>query len=1008
MKGDFSRVTFDAENHYSRVLYQQGRVLTDADFNEQQAIGQHHARAQATHAVGRTGTPSRDAIGGRPLPLGGFAPRIADDGGLAVGAGHYYVEGFLCENEAEVSYGSQPNLPGAPKIAERLEAESATVGLIYLDVFERLRTALDRPELRESVLAGPDTTARAEVVWQLKVEPLPSIALGASARTDLAARAEAIVPLREAHAGAETEADRFAALRELREATRALAAVAAASGISCDAEPEEWAALTAPRSPRMAVETPPVAPDAGPCDAPPDAGFLGRENQLYLVEVHSIPGDGRRAGARFKWSRENGSVVAAVNRVGFATSGEAAGRDLGVDSTGRDAYLGFGQSDWVEYVDDLQELTEGPGDLRRIAADPEGNAIELDADVTVRFGLGPRLRRWDQASETRRRTTTATDTVANDASGVPMNAADDIWLLLEDNIWVSFADESYRPGDYWTFAARAASGTVEGPSGFRPADGVRHHYARLGYLLLGADGRLHVLLDCRPLFPALTAITAADVSFDDSKCDLADAETVQDAIERLCHRGGGGCCTCIGEDGDFRRIDEAIRELFEQGRRSICLCLHEGIHEVEPLGDLLEGLGIDPDAVAVELSIAGCGPTSRIDLRHPTTFRGLRSLIIRDVALDITGPVSGGEGLTLLGCREVTLERCHVWGNAFKGPLVFVDDARRLTVADSRWVAIGLDTFSRLRDFLSQFDEPILTSVLADDIPPHRLSAALLKFATALVRTPDEQDRLEVAVNRLLAAGSMRDALGREERLAYERLVGLMDPELLRSIGPPGVAEVLGDVRTKGIRARPGVALAVGLRTIDWDPDRRGGRYVVSTDRQVQIRANQIDGMLLLYGFEPWKPPADDGELDRLLGEVRGSISSLLSRAGGTLQITENVLARLTVAEPFMVELRGLPGTAQASRRVHQLFRECSIAGNVIAGPNHTLVGGRITATGNFFTEPLPQDQASGPPLQLGLLAAQSILATSNQGEGTGDSRLRLFVQTLSTQIGPNLNVVMG
>ena len=33
MNGDFSRLTFDRRNHYSAVLQQQGRVGTDADWN---------------------------------------------------------------------------------------------------------------------------------------------------------------------------------------------------------------------------------------------------------------------------------------------------------------------------------------------------------------------------------------------------------------------------------------------------------------------------------------------------------------------------------------------------------------------------------------------------------------------------------------------------------------------------------------------------------------------------------------------------------------------------------------------------------------------------------------------------------------------------------------------------------------------------------------------------------------------------------------------------------------
>lgn len=54
MKADFSRMTFDEKKHYSSVLYQQGRVLTDADFNEAQAIHQHRDTTTARcHRPGR-------------------------------------------------------------------------------------------------------------------------------------------------------------------------------------------------------------------------------------------------------------------------------------------------------------------------------------------------------------------------------------------------------------------------------------------------------------------------------------------------------------------------------------------------------------------------------------------------------------------------------------------------------------------------------------------------------------------------------------------------------------------------------------------------------------------------------------------------------------------------------------------------------------------------------------------------------------------------------------------
>ena len=47
MKGDFTHDTFDQQNHCYRVLMQQGRVLLDADWNEQASILLHYLRILA-------------------------------------------------------------------------------------------------------------------------------------------------------------------------------------------------------------------------------------------------------------------------------------------------------------------------------------------------------------------------------------------------------------------------------------------------------------------------------------------------------------------------------------------------------------------------------------------------------------------------------------------------------------------------------------------------------------------------------------------------------------------------------------------------------------------------------------------------------------------------------------------------------------------------------------------------------------------------------------------------
>src|SRR4029077_7944813 len=78
------------------------------------------------------------------------------------------------------------------------------------------------------------------------------------------------------------------------------------------------------------------------------AEYQGVENQLYRVEIHT-PGNTTDGIQRptFKWSRENGSVVAAVTAVNGPT--------VTVDALGPDANLGFQAGQWVEMTSDFYE-----------------------------------------------------------------------------------------------------------------------------------------------------------------------------------------------------------------------------------------------------------------------------------------------------------------------------------------------------------------------------------------------------------------------------------------------------------------------------------------------------------------------------------------------------------------------------------------------------------------------------------------------------------------------------
>lgn len=162
MRADFSRRTFRAARHYTGVLLQQGRVSLDADFNEQVEIERHQRRMLARDLIGACGGPRAAA---------GFEISLDESGRqLMIGAGRYYVDGMLVENEHDCAFESQPDLP----TAAYLLAQSAEAGgrhLVYLDIWERMITPIEDPSLVEPALGGPDTSVRIKTVWQVRLSP---------------------------------------------------------------------------------------------------------------------------------------------------------------------------------------------------------------------------------------------------------------------------------------------------------------------------------------------------------------------------------------------------------------------------------------------------------------------------------------------------------------------------------------------------------------------------------------------------------------------------------------------------------------------------------------------------------------------------------------------------------------------------------------------------------------------------------------------------------------------
>ena len=331
MKGDFTRSTFNAEKHYSGLLIEQGRVQLDADWNELQQILRHDIETKARDVIGLCGTS---------ITNNGFLISLSADGkALQIGKGRLYVDGILCENEADIPYLNQPDLPNPPDPLKLLQSQTSA-GIVYIDVWARHITALDDPLIREAALNGADTATRVKTVWQAKVLPVA-------------------VP---------------------------------STGLNCGSQLPEWDALTAGSTGKMNARSQPTLSTDNPCLIPPTAGYQSLENHLYRVEIHK---SGIESASTFKWSRDNGSVATGVIGIN--------GKDVTVRGFGPDEILGFASGQTVELLTDHHELFGLPGQLLTIdSINAATRVITLKTapDATdISLQLHPRLRRWDSSGE---------------------------------------------------------------------------------------------------------------------------------------------------------------------------------------------------------------------------------------------------------------------------------------------------------------------------------------------------------------------------------------------------------------------------------------------------------------------------------------------------------------------------------------------------------------------------------------------------------------------------------
>lgn len=945
MKSDLTRDTFDPAKHYRAVQQQQGRVQLDADWNEQLDITGHRIETETVDTVGKCGAPIHDdgfrlvasaaaLTADEAARPGNKTPPAVPAGDLLITAGRFYAGGVLTENDRISLASAQPDLPTPAQltklgVATTVPPKTPGTYLAYLDVWPRLRTAIDDPQIREVALGGPDTATRIKNAWQVKFLP-------------------------------------------------------GAAGDDCASANAAWDALLNPKLGTLSASVATTASKPGPCIVDPGSGYRRLENQLYRVEVH-IGGDSL-AKTTFKWSRDNGSIVTRW------ISKQALSDELEVESTGRDKVLNIAPGHWVELTDDAHEELGLPGTFALVTK-VSGNIITIDsAGATgpveiASFPKNPKVRRWDSApakpgkwiAPDGEKTLNSVDKFELEDGvlvqfGVGVFRTGDYWIIPA---------RTALPFVEWP--------AIGGLPASLPPQGVRHHYCKLAIVKLAAG--VFTISDCRPLFPPLTELTSlfyvsgdsqeatpdptkpaatllplalplkvgvangewpvagarvrftikagtgaltpvvgivltgadgvancnwsldsatpnpeviaellddADarvglpvifharlntaklVSYNPANCEgMKNASppvvTVQDALDFLCHEEAGlDCCVTIGtlgdRPGDYATVAAAIEDLLlKRQYASICLSLLPGDHPIEK--DLL----VTPadGKKGTNFKIAGCSHAARLILKAPLVFKNLEAVVIRDISIRMDGT-----GALFDGCREVEISNCLINGRSADAALLQVAGVPRFTLAGNQIRAAGnAKTFAPARLFK---DAPSLSKAFGL-VEARDFATEAVSVATELAKlAPRERTRMAKELGAAIKAADAK--LNAGERKAYT--------EMLRTLAAERATSRTLAARLSAIRAAGAAAAAPAGSALT----------LLDFDAAAILSDNQIQGIVSLGG-PPAAKPLTERDLKNLGGLLKTGAVQFAASAG-TLHLRGNTILQLAGGEPSITALR--------------------------------------------------------------------------------------------------------
>ncbi len=608
---DLSRSASGFTRHYTGVRMQQGRVLTDDDYNAGQRVLAEEARSRTSDIIGPAGSPD---AGFRIVD-----PQFGSDGiDFKIQAGRMYLGGLRLDMLHEERFREQSDWLNQPAPEE---PEPGTVDLVYLEAWRQSVSAVEDGELLEPGLGGPDTTNRIRTMKRVKIHP--------KVATSKCAEAWDIF---QSHLG-----------------SMGLGFVGTDALLASDSRL------------RVTYDEPSVTDNL--CQPAIAGGYLGADNQTIRVTLVDD--------SHFAWGFNNAFQLFRVNVDSDRRTLTllTAPKDPSLwPRAGQVVEI----LPWSAVLDNGEKLAEEaePGFFARLTSDYDPDSGEVTLGMTIPAGFGEEyasrsdaaellttqfgedeqtpylfLRVWDRGA----------DTTSDPLILIPAGPE----VLGTTGVAVEFLGPDRVPGDHWVLSVRPQTPDQIWPWELevgKEAEGYHRYYTPLA--LIRWDGTPEnltgtVLTDCRKTFRPLTEIRGCcTATVGDGTESHGDFTKIQEAIESLPQEGGRVCI----RPGTYT---EAVSI---EGKRNVIL---------EGCG--LQTRWTAPDDAQAVLTMLGCShiAVSDMALRHPTAPSilafGLKEgegLHLRDLAL------VGRSQVVLLswGVRDLRVERCNVLVHRLEKP----------------------------------------------------------------------------------------------------------------------------------------------------------------------------------------------------------------------------------------------------------------------------------------------------------------------------------------------------